>query len=351
MRFIGNIFERLQRHPKRIVFPEGTEPRIIQAARQYRSLRLGAPILLGNRTRIKEIANELNVSLEGIRIINPSESEDLEDFAHRFEALRRSKGLKYEEAYQAMMNPNYYGAMMVAMNQADGIVSGASETASSVLRPFFQILKPLPGFSIATSCVILEVPDTKFGDEGVLFMADCDVIPQPTVEQLADIAVLTAMLAKRLTGKKPRVALLSFSTKGSSSHPEALKVQAATALAIQKAKELNLDVDIEGELQADTAIVPEIASRKLKNNTVAGKANVLIFPDLNSGSISSRLVQHIAHANAYGQILLGLNRPAANISRGCCSYDILGVAAIVGYQSIEYKLLYPDDVVKIPGNS
>jgi phosphate acetyltransferase len=349
MRFIGSIIEKLQRHPKRIVFPEGTEPRVLQAARQYHALRLGAPILLGNRTKIKEIAAELNVPLDGIRIINPAESEDLDNFARRFEAIRKSKGLQFEEARQAMLNPNYFGAMMVAMHQADGIVSGVKDTAPSVLRPFFQVIKPAPGIQTASSCMVMEVPDSQYGEQGVFLMADCDVIPQPTVEQLANTAVLTAQLAHRLLGKRPRVAFLSFSTKGSSSHPEAVKMQAACALAQQKAKEKKFEADFEGELQADVAIVPEIGGREFQHNPVAGKANVLIFPDLNSASISSRLVQHLAKANAYGQILLGMDRPAADVARGANAHEVLGVAAIVGVQAIEYHYLFPDAGLKLPG--
>jgi len=170
MRFIGGIIEKLQRHPKRIVFPEGAEPRVLQAARQFHSLRLGAPILLGDRTKIKETAQELNISLEAIRIINPAESEELDNFARRFEALRRSKGMKALEAREAMMQPNYFGAMMVAMHQADGFVSGTSEFTGSVLRPLFQIIKVAPKKTTASSCQVMEVEDSRFGENGVLFM-------------------------------------------------------------------------------------------------------------------------------------------------------------------------------------
>ncbi|HAM72251.1 MAG TPA: phosphate acetyltransferase [Verrucomicrobiales bacterium] len=345
MRFIGSIYEKLQRHPKRIVFPEGTEPRILQAARQFHSLRLGVPILLGDRTRIKEAAAQLNVSLEGVRIINPAESEDLPSFTQRFEVLRRSKGIQQLEARNAMINPNYYGAMMVAMHQADGVVSGASEITGSTLRPFFQVIKVAPTTATASSCMVMEVEDARFGEEGVLFLADCGVIPEPTVSQLADIAVSTAGLARQLLGKRPRVAMLSYSTKGSATHPTIGRVQAATALAIQRAHEAGLEADFEGELQVDAAIVPHIASRKLPESKVAGHANVLIFPDLNSGNIASKLVQHLARANAYGQILLGLDRPAADVSRGSNAHDILGVAAIVGLQSIAYRELHPEEPV------
>ena len=349
MRFIGSVIEKLQRHPKRVVFPEGTEPRILQAARQIYSLRLGAPILLGDRTQIKQAAASLNVSLEGVRIINPAESEDLDTFAQRYEMLRRFKGVKVTEAREAMLNPNYYGAMMVAMHQADGFISGASEFTGSTLRPLFQIIKVAPQATTASSCMIMEVEDTRFGENGVMFLADCGVIPEPTVDQLADIAVSTAALSKQLLGIRPRVAMLSYSTKGSATHSTIGRVQAATALAQQKAAQKGLEADFDGELQVDAALIPEIAGRKLPESKVAGRANVLIFPDLNSGNIASKLVQHVARANAYGQILLGLDRPAADVSRGSSAHDILGVAAIVGLQSIAYSELYPEAGRKLPG--
>ncbi len=351
MRFIGNVIEKLQRHPKRVVFPEGTEPRILQAARQFYSLRLGAPILLGDRTKIKEAAAQLNVSLEGVRIIDPATSEDLDTFAQRYELLRRYKGVKVTEARLAMLNPNFYGAMMVAMHQADGFISGASEFTGSTLRPLFQIIKVAPKTTTASSCMIMEVEDTRFGEGGVMFLADCGVIPEPTVDQLADIAVSTAALSKQLLGVRPRVAMLSYSTKGSATHPSIGRVQAATALAEQKAAQRGLEADFDGELQVDAALIPEIAIRKLPESKVAGQANVLIFPDLNSGNIASKLVQHVTRANAYGQILLGLDRPAADVSRGSSAHDILGVAAIVGLQSIAYTELYPEAGRKLPGET
>ena len=350
MRFIGSVIEKLQRHPKRIVFPEGTEPRVLQAARQFHSLRLGVPILLGDRAKVKEAAAALNVSLEGIRIINPEETPDLDSFARRFELLRRSKGIQEREAREAMTKVNYFGAMMVAMRQADGMVSGTNEITGGVLRPLFQIIKVAPKTTTASSCMVMEVEDTRFGEKGVLFMGDCGVIPDPDVEQLADIAVSTARLARQLMGIKPRVALLSYSTKGSATHPSVLKVKAATALAQQKAAEVMLEAEFDGELQVDAALVPEIAQRKLPESKVAGQANVLIFPDLNSGNIASKLIQHVARANAYGQILLGLDRPAADVSRGSNAHDILGVAAIVGLQSIEYQKLYPGAGEHLPGD-
>jgi phosphate acetyltransferase len=341
MRFIAHIIEKLQRHPKRVVFPEGTEPRVLQAARQFYSLRLGAPVLLGDRTKVKQAAAELNVSLEGVRIINPAESEDLPAFVKRYEQLRRYKGVEEKEAHETMLNPNYYGAMMLAMHQVDGFISGANESSGSVLRPLFQIVKVAPQATTASSCMVMEVEDTRFGDEGTLFMADCGVIPEPTVQQLADIAVSTADLCHQLMAIRPRVALLSFSTKGSATHASIGKVQAATGLAQKLAHEKGMEADFDGELQVDAALIPEIASRKTFDSQVAGRANVLIFPDLNAGNIGSKLIQHVAKAHAYGQILLGLGRPAADVSRGSNAHDVLGVAAIVGVQAVAFKDLYP----------
>jgi phosphate acetyltransferase len=350
MRFIGNVIEKLQRHPKRVVFPEGDEPRILQAARQFHALRLGVPILLGDQEKIQAMAGELDISLEGVRIINPATSGDLENFSKRFHSLRREKGLRPTEAREAMLQPNYFGTMMLAMHQADGVVSGASHITSSLLRPLFQIIKVAPDIHTASSCMVMEVEDTRIGEKGVLFMADCGVIPEPNVEQLADIAVSTARLARHMLGIRPRVALLSFSTKGSSAaHPSVGRMQAATAQARRKAANLSLEADFDGELQVDAALVPEIATRKLHDSQVAGRANVLIFPDLNSGNIASKLVGLIGRANSYGQILLGLNRPAADCSRGATAHDILGIAAIVAVQSTDYQKLYPGADAKLPG--
>lgn len=350
MRFIGNVIEKMQRHPKRVVFPEGTEPRILQAARQFYALRLGVPILLGDHDKVKAAAEKLNIPLDGIRVINPASSEDTDNFANRFFRLRREKGVKAQEAREAMLQPNFYGAMMLAMHQADGLISGASHITGSVLRPLFQIIKVAPDIKTASSCMVMEVEDTRIGNQGVLFMADCGVIPDPTVEQLADIAVSTARLARHMLGIKPRVAMLSFSTKGSAAHASVGKVQAATAQAKRKAEQLFLEADFDGEMQVDAALVPEIAERKLADSQVAGRANVLIFPDLNAGNIASKMMRLVGKANAYGNILLGLNRPAADVSRGSSAHDILGVAAIVGVQSTDYQKLYPGADAKLPGD-
>ncbi len=349
MRFIGGVIEKLQRHPKRIVFPEGTDARILQAARQFCSLQLGAPILLGDRARIKNTAENLNLSLRGIRTIHPAESEDLEEFAGRYRSLGQPPDLTPGQAREVMLDPNCYGAMMVAMHQADGLITGATDASAAALQSMLHIIHPAPGIASPSSCMAMEVEDTRFGEQGVLFLADCGVIPEPDASQLSDIAVSTALLARQLLGVRPRVAMLSYSSLGHFSHPAPARVRAATVLAREKAQARGLEADFEGELQVDAALVPHIALRKAPESLVAGKANVLIFPDLNSGNIASKLVQHVARANAYGQILLGMDRPAAHVSRGSNAHDILGVAAIVGVQSIAYHQLYPQAGWKLPG--
>jgi len=350
MRFIGNVIEKMQRHPKRVVFPEGTEPRILQAARQFYALRLGVPILLGEQEKIRATAEELKLPLEGIRIINPATSEDFENFATRFYRVRREKGLRKTEAREAMLQPNYYGTMMLAMHQADGLVSGASHITGSLLRPLFQIIKSAPDISAACGCMVMEVEDTRIGEHGVLFMADCGVIPEPNVSQLTDIAVSTARVARHMLGVRPRVAMLSFSTKGSAAHASIGKVQAATAQARIKAAQLNIEADFDGEMQVDVALVPEVAARRMPDSHVAGRANVLIFPDLNSGNIASRLVSLVSRASSYGQILLGLNRPAADVIRTSTPHEILSIGAMVGVLATDYQKLYPVSNEVLPGD-
>jgi phosphate acetyltransferase len=341
MQFIGTVIEKLQRHPKRIVFPEGTESRVLQAARQFHCLRLGAPILLGNRTQIEALAAELNLPLDGIRLINPEESPDLDGFARTFRLLRRPREMKSMEAREALLNPNYFGAMMVAMHQADGLVTGTNLATTLVLRPLLQTIRLAPHISTAAGCTVLEFENSRIGENGVLVLADVAVVPAPTMDQLADIAVSTAAFARHLFGFRPRVAFLSYATKDPAGPPALGKVQAAVALAEQRAREHGLAADFDGELQADTALVPEVAARKLPDSKVAGRANVLIFPDLQSANIGSKLLRHLTQTHAYGHLLLGLDRPAADVSRGSTARDILGVAALVGVQAIAYERLYP----------
>lgn len=351
MRFIASLIEKLQRHPKRIVFPEGTEPAVLQAARQFYALRLGAPIVLGDRARIQHVALEHQLSLDGIRVLDPAESDDLENFVTRYNRLRRAQGLQDVEAREAMLQPHYFAAMMLAMHHADGMVSGAAHTIASVLRPLFQIVGRAPGIKTVAGCAVLELENPRFGEDGVLFLADCAVIPEPTVEELAEIAVSTARLARHLLGIRPRVALLSFSTKGSAQHESVGRMQAATALARQKAREQQLEAAIDGELQVDAALMPELGRRKCPDLALPGPANVLIFPELNSGHIAARLLHHVARAELYGPVLLGLDRPAANVPRGSTAWDLLGAAAIVGVQAIHYQLLYPGAGAFLPGET
>ena len=342
MKFIESVFQKLKRHPKRIVFPEGTEPRILQAAAAFVKLQLGAAIVLGKKAEVEKAAEREKVDLEHIGIIDPETSAELPIFCERLEKLKRYQNLGPSDARATMVKPNYFAAMMLQYSQADALVGGTSTTAGTLLRPLFQLIKPLPNVKTISSCMIIEVEDRHFGENGVMLLADCAVIPEPTVDQLATIAVQTGKIARQLKGIPPRIAMLSFSTKGSAKVPAAERIAAAAALAKQRAADEGIDMQIDGELQADTALLPDLASVKAPGSSVAGRANVLIFPDLNSGNIAAKLIQHLARAEAYGQILLGLSCPAADMSRGATVRDILGAAAIVGLQAIEYRKLYPD---------
>jgi phosphate acetyltransferase len=341
MKFIDTVFTKLKRHPKRIVFPEGTEPRVLRAAARFVRLRLGAPIVLGKRDEVERIASEENVDLDHIGIIDPATSGELPVFIERLEKLKRYHDLGPKEAKDLISQANYFAAMMVQYGQADGVVTGASETASSSMRPLLQLIKPLPGTTSISSCTMLDLSNKRYGERGVMLFADCAVIPEPTIDQLATIAVQTGTLCRQLTGNKPRIAMLSFTTKSEGRLTSPAKVAAATALARQKATDLMIEMEIDGEMQADTALLPDLAEKKAAGSLVAGRANVLIFPDLNAGNIGLKLVQYLAGAETYGQILLGLSKPCADLSRGSTEDDILGVAAILGLQAIEYRKLYP----------
>lgn len=341
MKFIETVFEKLRRHPKRIVFPEGAEPRVLQAAARFVKLQLGAPILLGKQAEIEKEAAKYGIDLSRIGIIDPETAEDLPIFCKHLERLQRYRKFSNNDVREAMMNPNYFGAMMIQHGQADGLVGGASVYAGNLLRPLIQLVKPLPGVQMISSCMMLEFANRQYGENGVMLFADCAVIPEPDIDQLAMIAVHTGKICRRITGMTPRIAMLSFSTKGSSKQPAAEKIVAATALAKKKILEEKLEMEIDGELQADTALLKELAQRKAPSSPVAGSANVLIFPDLNSGNIGAKLVQYLAGADTYGQILIGLSKPAADLSRGATVDEIVGVAAIVGLQAIEYRKLYP----------
>ena len=301
MKFIDTVFEKLARSPKRIVFPEGAEPRTLHAASEFAKRKLGAAILLGHRDQIESVARGEGVDLSHpkVAIIDPSNSVELPTFCERLEQLDRYKNFGVDDSRQVMVNPNYFGAMMIQYGLADGLVGGAGEYSSGLLRPLLQILKPLEEVRTVFGCLVMELPDRPVGgdEDGVLFFADGAVIPEPSVEQLATIALYTSALCCRLRDGHARTALLSFSTKGSSGSLAAQRVGAAATLARQKA-EVYMEshpgrtIEIDGEMQADTAIDPILAQRKAPGSLVAGRANVLVFPDLNSGNIAQKLVQY-----------------------------------------------------------
>ncbi|MCX6981740.1 MAG: phosphate acyltransferase [Verrucomicrobia bacterium] len=344
LRFIETVYENLKRHPKRVVFPEGTEPAVVRAAGRFAKLGLGTPVLLGQRDVVEKVAKSARVNLDHIGIVDTAKSSELEAFIPRLEKLKRYRDMGSKQAREILSQPNYFAAMMVQYNLVDALVVGAGLTPASTLRPLIQVIQPLPGISTVSSCQMLDLSNKRYGERGVIFFADCAVIPEPTVDQLANIAIETGKICRQLTGNKPRVAFLSFSNKGASQIPAVQKMAAATALAKQRAHEAGLEMEIDGEMQADTAIVPGLAAIKAHDSLVAGKANVLIFPDLNSANIASKLVKHLAGADVYGQFLLGLSRPCVDLSRGATDDEILGVAATAGLLAIQYRELYPERV-------
>jgi phosphate acetyltransferase len=342
MPLISKLSERLERHPKRVVFPEGSDPRILQAARKFASRKLGIPVLLGDRAEIKANAQQLDISLDHIRIIEPARIDDFDDFVTRFQGLRRFKGLDEKEAAEYVRDTNYFATLMLATAQADALVSGATSSASSALRPLLQIIPLHEQVKTMSSLNIFDLEDAETGRDRELFLADCAVIPDPDSQQLCDIAITTAALSYHLTNVKPRVALLSFTSKSKSSkNATVLKMKAATDLARQKAHELRIPMEIDGELQLDAALDTVVAKNKKIESPVAGQANVLIFPDLHASNIASKFIDYLTRARNYGPILTGLTRPAAEISRGANASDIFGTAVMVASQAIEHKLLYP----------
>ncbi|MCX7868717.1 MAG: phosphate acyltransferase, partial [Terrimicrobiaceae bacterium] len=335
MSFLDSIFAKLKRHPKRIVFPDGEDPRIVRAAHIFYERDAGIPVLLGRREVIERVAAAENTSLDHVAIINPETASDLPLFCERLEKLERYKKMGLRDARAIMTNPNYFAAMMLQYGQVDGLVGGVASVSGSLLRPLIRLVKPLPHSPLVSGCMIADLGRREFGDEGVLFLADCGVVPDPDMQQLAAIAVQTALVARQVFGTRPRVAMLSFSTRGSARTPSTEKVAGAVVLARQLASQLDVEIAVDGEMQLDTALVPGLAERKMGPSLVAGRANVLIFPDLNSGNITAKAVQYLAGARVYGQIVLGLSRPAADLSRGATAEDAAAVAAVVGLQAIE----------------
>lgn len=326
------IREKAKKNPKIIVLPEGEEPRMIKAAETIINEELASLILLGIEENINSKAQELGVNLSNkIQIINPKASEKFEEYAESYYQLRKHKGVSLDEAYQLLENPLYFGALMVYHDDADGLVAGSINATGDVFRPALQTIKTAPGINIVSSSFIMVVPDCPYGEKGVMVFADCALNPEPNAEQLADVAIASATTGKALVGFEPRVAMLSFSTKGSGKHPLVDKVIEATKIAKEKKPELLID----GELQADAALIPSIGERKAPNSKIAGKANVLIFPDLHSGNIAYKLIERLAKAEAIGPISQGMKKPVNDLSRGCSVEDIVNVVAITVLQAGE----------------
>jgi phosphate acetyltransferase len=342
MFLLEKLEARLKNHPKRIVFPDGTDPRVIMAARKYASERLGAPILLGDTEEILKTATNLNIDLDHIRVINPSESEEADNFERKLVGLARFKNLQSLGRRDYVTNPHYFGALMLANGQADTLVTGATVKASGALRPLLQVVPRQRNSQTVASFQILDTGKSAYGAGGILFLADCAVLPDPNAEQLADIAVITASMLRLLTDTMPRVAMLGYSNKSRSSHsPTILKMETASRLAHGLSIKFGIRMEIEGELQADVALDSTIACIKGIHSSVAGQANVLIFPNLNCANICSKMVQLLTGSRYYGQILTGFNRPAASISRSARAEDIYGTSVILGCQAINQKLLFP----------
>ncbi|MCX7951740.1 MAG: phosphate acetyltransferase [Clostridiales bacterium] len=329
MSIMQTIWEKAKQDKKRIVLPEGSEKRTVKAAEIIKREGLAEVVLIGNHEAISNTAKEVGADIEGIEIIDPIQSEKYDTYVEQFYEMRKSKGVTIEKAREIMKDEIYFGTMMVKMKDADGLVSGAIHSTGDLLRPALQIIKTAPGMSIVSSCFVMEIPNKTYGEDGLMLFADCAVNPNPNAEELASIAIATANTAKVLCGIEPRIAMLSFSTKGSAKHELVDKVVKATEIAKEQAPHFMID----GELQLDAAIVPKVAELKAPNSDVAGKANVLVFPDLQAGNIGYKLVQRLAGAEAIGPICQGFAAPVNDLSRGCSIDDIVNVVAITAVQA------------------
>lgn len=334
MSLMERIREKAKQNKMTIVLPEGSEPRTIAAAAKILEEDIANLVLLGNPGEIAN-SNTAGVDLSKATIIYPPSSPKLQAYADAFYELRKSKGIRPAQALEMVSDPLYYAVMMIREGDADGMVSGAVHSTGDTLRPALQVVKTAPGAQLVSSCFIMEVPNKSYGDDGVLVFADCAINIDPDPEQLAAIAVETAHSARTIAGIEPRVAMLSFSTKGSAKHPEVEKVQEATQIA----HEMNPDLLLDGELQADAALVSTVGDLKCPGSPVAGHANVLIFPNLSAGNIGYKLVQRLAGATAVGPICQGLARPVNDLSRGCSVQDIVDVVAITAVQAQDFASL------------
>lgn len=333
MDVLKNFKKKAASNKKRIVFPEGNDERIIRAAQKVEEENLADVIILGDENQISKESAQYGVNLDGVEIINPRSNDYIEEFTEIFYELRKHKNISIEDAVKSVIDPLYFGTMMIYTDKADGMVAGAANATSNVLRPAFQIVKTQEGISTVSSAIIVVLKDKSFGEEGVFVFSDCAVNPAPNSQQLAEIAIATAETTKSLLGFEPKVAMLSFSTMGSAKHENVEKVQKAVEIAHKNAPELIID----GELQLDAAIVESVSKRKAPESKLNGDANVLVFPDLQSGNIGYKLVQRLAGADAVGPILQGLAAPINDLSRGCSVDDVVNLTAITVVQAQNNK--------------
>lgn len=333
MSFIQEIKLKAKQDIKTIVLPEANDIRTLEAAEIILNEEYANIILIGNEEEILELAKSKDINIEKATIINPKTSPDYEEYVAKLYELRKEKGLTIEKAKELVLDPVYFGMMMVKLEKADGLVSGAAHSTADTLRPALQILKTAPGTKLVSAFFIMCVPECEYGEKGTFVFADSGLNANPTSEELSEIAISSAKSFESLVGTKAQVAMLSYSTYGSAKSEMIDKVVNATKLVKEKAP----DISVDGELQLDAAIVPEIAKSKAPGSNVAGKANTLIFPDLNTGNISYKLVQRLAKAEAYGPLCQGIARPVNDLSRGCSAQDIAGVVAITAVQAQSFK--------------
>lgn len=330
MDLINQIKEKAKLSGKRIVLPEGNEPRTLEAANIILKEGLAKVILLGNISQMQQEAKEKGFThIADAEIIDPTTSEKREKYANIMVDLRGSKGMTTEKALLLLNDPLYFATLMIKAGDADGEVAGAANSTGDVLRPAFQYVKTAPGISVVSGAFIMILKDKQFGNDGMMVFADCAVHPNPTASELAEIAVATGRTTRAIAGFEPKIAMLSFSTKGSAKHEMVDKVVEATRLA----KEMAPDMLIEGELQADAAIIPAIGQQKAPGSEIAGHANVLVFPTLETGNITYKLVQRLAGAEAIGPVLQGMAAPINDLSRGCSVSDIVNLVAITANQA------------------